>query len=148
MTCWAWLDRMAAGMPGTPYATCICAVIDPPEKACLIAKAGHPPPVLALPGGATEVLDLPDGLPLGLAAGPFAVTRLELPPGGVLALYTDGLAESRTRPLGDGLAAMRETLSAALAQPGTTLDRCCETVTQALRQRGEDDITLLLARIR
>ena len=142
------LDRMAAGMPGTPYATCVCAVIDPPEKACLIAKAGHPPPVLALPGGATEVLDLPDGLPLGLAAGPFAVTRLELPPGGVLALYTDGLAESRTRPLGDGLAAMRETLSAALAQPGTTLDRCCETVTQALRQRGEDDITLLLARIR
>ncbi len=142
------LDRMAAGMPGTPYATCICAVIDPPARACLIAKAGHPPPVLALPGGATEVLDLPDGLPLGLAAGPFGVTRVELPPGAVLALYTDGLAESRTRALDDGLAALRENLRAALAQPGTTLDRCCETVTQALRQRGDDDITLLLARIR
>jgi hypothetical protein len=36
----------------------------------------------------------------------------------------------------------------ALAQPGATLDHCCETVTQAVRQRGEDDITLLLARIR
>jgi Stage II sporulation protein E (SpoIIE)/GAF domain/PAS fold len=142
------LDRMAAGMPGTPYATCICAVIDPPARICRIAKAGHPPPVLALPGGVSEVPSLPDGLPLGLAAGPYGVTELQLPPGTVLALYTDGLAESRSRPLDDGLAALRGTLSAALAQPGATLDQCCETVTQALRQRGEDDITLLLARIR
>jgi hypothetical protein len=142
------LDRMAAGMPGTPYATCVCAVIDPSARACLVANAGHPPPVLARPGGGTEVPDLPSGLPLGLAAGPFAVTRLELPPGTVLALYTDGLAESRTRPLDDGLTVLRGALSSALAQPGATLDHCCETVTQALRQRGEDDITLVLARLR
>ena len=47
-----------------------------------------------------------------------------------------------------GLAALRDTLGTALAQPGGTLEVCCETVTQALRQRGEDDITLVLARIR
>ena len=63
-------------------------------------------------------------------------------------MYTDGLVESRTRPPDDGLAALRDALSSALARPGGTLDRSCEMVTQALRQRGEDDITLVLARIR
>ena len=43
---------------------------------------------------------------------------------------------------------LREALSPALAQPRASLDSACESVTQALRQRGEDDITLVLARIR
>jgi GAF domain-containing protein len=141
------LDGMAAAMPAAPYATCMCAVIDPPGNSCVVATAGHPPPVLVLPGGTTQVLDLPAGLPLGLAGGPPQDSQAHLPPGATLALYTDGLVESRSRPLGDGLAALRDTLSTALAQPGGTLDSCCETVTQALRQRGEDDITLMLARI-
>ena len=52
------LDQMAAGMVA-PFATCIYAVIDPAASSALIAQAGHQPPVLVLPGGATRVLDLP-----------------------------------------------------------------------------------------
>jgi hypothetical protein len=55
------LGRMAARMPAAPFATCIYAVIDPERNSCVIAKAGHPPPVLAGPGGAPQVLDLPPG---------------------------------------------------------------------------------------
>jgi serine phosphatase RsbU (regulator of sigma subunit) len=142
------LDRMAAAMSGTPYATCLYAVLDPDSSSCLVAKAGHPPPVLALPDGRTELPELPAGLPLGLAAGSFDTVRIDLPPGAVLALYTDGLVESRTRPLEDGLSALRDVLGTALAKPGASLDGACEEVIQALRQRGEDDLTLLLARIR
>lgn len=144
------LDRMTAAMPATPYATCICAVIDPAASSCVVASAGHPPPVLALPGGLTRVPDLPAGLPLGLAAGSgsFEATEISLPPGATLALFTDGLVKGRTRTLDDGLAALADTLGAALARAGNTLDSSCETVTQALRQSGEDDITLVLARIR
>jgi len=142
------LDRMAAGMPAAPFATCVCAVIDPPGQSAVLARAGHPPPVLTYPDGATDVLDLPDGLPLGLAAGAFQPAQVTVPPGATLALYTDGLVESRTRPVERGLAALREALGAALGQPGSSLDAACETITQTLRQRGEDDITLVLARIR
>jgi hypothetical protein len=56
--------------------------------------------------------------------------------------------ESRIRPLDEGLAALGAALGAALAPPGSPLDTGCETVTQALCQRGDDDITLVLARIR
>ena len=55
--------------------------------------------------------------------------------------------ETRARSLEDGITALRDALSAALARPDGTLDDCCETVTQALGPHGEDDVTLVLARI-
>jgi serine phosphatase RsbU (regulator of sigma subunit) len=142
----AGTDTMAG--TAAPFATCVYAVIDPSGGNSGIAQAGHLPPVLVLPGGETEVLDLPPGLPLGLGAGSFQVTRFSLTPGATLALYTDGLVESRTRPIDDGLAALRGALSSALAEPGSTLDGACQTVTQLLYEHGEDDITLMLARTR
>jgi Stage II sporulation protein E (SpoIIE)/GAF domain len=143
------LDRLAAGLPGAPFATCVYAVLDPAESCCLIAEAGHLPPLLTRGDGRTDVLDLPPGLPLGLGGQAFQPTQLSLPPGATLALYTDGLVESRTRPLGDGMAALAGALSGALA-PGrpAALDTACAAVTSQLMQHGEDDITLVLARLR
>jgi hypothetical protein len=142
------LDKMAAGMAAAQFATCVYTVIDPAGGSCEVARAGHLPPVLALPGGTTQVLDLPPGLPLGLGAGIFEARRFGLPPGATLALYTDGLVESRSRPIDRGMAALQEALTSALADPSVALDAACEQVTATLRQHGEDDITLVLARIR
>jgi serine phosphatase RsbU (regulator of sigma subunit) len=142
------LDKIAGGVAAASFATCIYTVIDPSSSSCVIALAGHHPPVLVLPGGATRVLDLPPGLPLGLGGESFEATRVTLPAGATLALYTDGLVESRVRPLDHGMAALRDALGSALARPRATLGSTCATVTQALRQHGEDDITLVLIRIR
>jgi len=141
------LDRLAAGLPGAPFATCVYAVLDPAESCCLIAEAGHLPPLLTHADGRTDVLDLPPGLPLGLGGEAFQPTQISLPPGATLALYTDGLVESRTRPLGDGMAALADALSGALAPDGPELDTACAAVAARLMQRGEDDITLVLARV-
>jgi serine phosphatase RsbU (regulator of sigma subunit) len=143
----ARLDRMAAGLI-SPFATCIYTVIDPATSSCVTAQAGHLPPVLVLADGETQVLELPPGLPLGLGAETFESTRISLPPGATLALYTDGLVESRAQPLDDGLEALQKALRTALADPAVPLEDACEAVTKALRQHGEDDITLVLARIR
>lgn len=141
------LDRMAAGMASAPFATCIYTVVDPAGSSCVAAQAGHLPPVLVLPGGGTRVLGLPPGLPLGLGGDSFAASQISLPPGATLALYTDGLVESRTRPLDEGLAVLQDALSSVLAQPGGTLEDACTKVTGMLREHGEDDITLVLARV-
>jgi serine phosphatase RsbU (regulator of sigma subunit) len=142
------LDRLAAGMTVTAFATCIFAVIDPADGSCVIAKAGHLPPVMVEANGATRVLDLPAGLPLGLGVESFEPTPVSLPRGATLALYTDGLVESRHQPVDAGTAAMREALGRSLAEPGATLAGTCHLVTDSLRRQGEDDITLVLARIR
>jgi hypothetical protein len=140
------LDEMAAGM-AEPFATCLYTVVDPPAGAIVTARAGHLPPVLVLPGGATRVLDLPAGLPLGLAAGEFETTQVPLPPGATLALYTDGLVESRSLPVDEGMAALRAALGTALADPATPLDEACATIIRKL-EHHEDDVTLVLARVR
>jgi serine phosphatase RsbU (regulator of sigma subunit) len=141
------LDRMATDMPATPFATCIAAIVDPAAGTCVIAKAGHLPPMLTLANGDTSLVDLPLGLPIGLGAGAYEAAKISLPPGATLALYTDGLVESRTRPLDDGLAALSLALGAVLSRAGGTLDDSCQEITHALDSRGEDDITLVLAQV-
>ncbi len=143
----ARLDRLATGMQTTPFATCIAAIIDPAARSCVIAKAGHLPPMMTLPSGETLVLELPLGLPIGLGGGSFEAARVPFPAGATLALYTDGLVESRNRSLDDGLAELTAALSSVLTRPGHTLDGSCEEITSALHARGEDDITLVLARV-
>jgi serine phosphatase RsbU (regulator of sigma subunit) len=61
----------------------------------LCASAGHPPPRLVLPDGRVESLDC-GGLALGIDSGQaYEEVRAELPPGGAVVLYTDGVVESR-----------------------------------------------------
>ncbi len=141
------LDRMATGMSSSPFATCIAAVIDPAARSCVIAKAGHLPPMLTQADGDTQLVDLPIGLPIGLGSASFEAAKVTLPLGATLALYTDGLVESRIRPLDDGLLALQEALGTALTRPGHSLDLSCQQVSQVLRQRGDDDMTLVLARV-
>jgi serine phosphatase RsbU (regulator of sigma subunit) len=143
------LDTMAAGMAVAPFAaTCVYVVLDPWSRSCVIAQAGHQPPVLVLADGTTRVLNLPPGLPLGLGEERFEASRVSLPPGSVLALYTDGLVEGRTRTLDAGMAALRDALGSALAKPAASLPDTCLAVTEMPHEDAEDDMTLVLARIR
>ena len=147
------LDRMVAEIAMAPFATCVCAVMEPPGPdaggwSCAASRAGHPPPMVFAPGGEGGLLDLPAGLPLGLDEESFEETLIRLPAGATLAFYTDGLVESRARPIDEGLAELRSALSAALAVAGTPLGAVCATVAERLARHGEDDITLVLARIR
>jgi serine phosphatase RsbU (regulator of sigma subunit) len=143
------LDSMAAGLAVAPFAaTCVYAVIDPASRSCVIAQAGHQPPVLVLPDGTSRVLDLPPGLPLGLGEERFETSQVGLPPGSVLALYTDGLVEGRTRTLDAGLAALQDSLTKALAEPSVSLRDVCYAASEMPHTDAEDDITLVLARIR
>ena len=142
------LDHTASTMTMAPFATCIYTTIDPAGSSIVATLAGHLPPVLVLPGGDTRLLELPPGLPLGLGSGSFQATEFGLAPGEILALYTDGLVESRSQPIDHGMAALREALAATLTQPGITLNEACQTVIGLMSKHGEDDITLVLARIR
>ncbi|TDU02029.1 serine phosphatase RsbU (regulator of sigma subunit) [Streptomyces sp. 846.5] len=126
-------------------ATCLYAVYDPVSGRCTVASAGHPPPVVLVPGGTPEVVRLSPGPPLGVGGLPFEATELELPEGSLLALYTDGLVESRERELDAGLDVMRRALSA----PSASLDAACDSIfTTLLSKHPADDAALLLARTR
>ncbi|RSS55329.1 SpoIIE family protein phosphatase [Streptomyces sp. WAC01280] len=125
-------------------ATCVYAVYDPVTRRCTFANAGHLPPVLVEPGEEALLLDVPPGMPLGVGGEPFEEVEVELPEGALLALYTDGLVESRDHPLDEGLSAFRR----ALTDPARPLEDVCDRVLTSLDTgHGEDDIALLMARI-
>ena len=124
-------------------ATCAYAIIDADRHACTLAGAGHLPPILALPDGTTRVPELPPGQSLGLGPAIYGQARIKLPPGAVLALYTDGLVESRTRSFDQGILAMRS----ILARKHGHLEAICDALIASLAGRCEDDITVILARI-
>jgi Stage II sporulation protein E (SpoIIE)/GAF domain len=135
------LDRSAAALTGGTCATCVYAVVDPVEGSCTMALAGHLSPVVALPDGRTYVPPLPAGMPVGLGNALFGQARIKLAPGTVLALYTDGLVESRTRSFQRGILALRTALS---AEHGALADTC-DTLIDSLRH--DDDVTVMLVRI-
>lgn len=62
------------------------------------------------PGEPALLLDVPPGMPLGVGGEPFEEVEVELKEGALLALYTDGLVESRDHPLDEGLQALRDAL--------------------------------------
>ncbi|MEU9899016.1 SpoIIE family protein phosphatase [Streptomyces phaeochromogenes] len=130
---------------GDVGATCLYAVYDPVSRRCCLARAGHPPPAVVSPDGTVELLDLPAGPPLGLGGLPFESLDIELPEGSLLALYTDGLIESRDSDLDEGTSRLRR----ALAVPAASLDALCDSVLAAvLPRRPSDDVALLVARTR
>ena len=137
------LNRTAIALPETTLATCAYAVIDPSGPSCTLAAAGHLPPVLALPDGTTRVPDLPGGQSLGVGPASYGQARIKLPQGATLALYTDGLVETRTRPFDQGILA----LQLVLARQHPDLATACDELIISLGQRHEDDLTVVLARI-
>jgi hypothetical protein len=139
------LDRMAEDMHSIQCATCLYAIVDLATRTCALARAGHPPPILVHPDGAVSLLDLPSGLALGLGdpafSTAFSTTEVPIPLGSTLALYTDGLVESREQDIDTGIAA----LQGALGSPRDTLEATCDAIINAL-PKHYDDVALLLTR--
>ncbi|MER5469909.1 SpoIIE family protein phosphatase [Streptomyces sp. NPDC002685] len=132
------------GTTGEVGATCVYAVYDPVSRRCTLARAGHPPPFVLPPDGPPRQIDLPPGPALGMGGLPFESVELDLPEGTVLALYTDGLLESRERDLDTG----HRLLCRALEQSSRSLEGTAHAILQALLPAGgaPDDVALLLAR--
>ncbi|MGP4000946.1 SpoIIE family protein phosphatase [Streptomyces sp. 8N706] len=133
-------------------ATCVYAVYDPVTRRCTFANAGHLPPVLVEPGESALMLEVPTGMPLGVGGEPFEEIEVDLPDGGVLALYTDGLVESRDHPLDEGLQDFRTALTqpplaSAEGAPDPLEDLCDQVLDTLDTHHGEDDIALLMARV-
>lgn len=137
-------DKDGSDLSEVYLATCVYAVYDAVTRQVTIANAGHLPPAVVEPGESALMLDVPQGLPLGVGGEPFEEVDIELPDGALLALYTDGLVESRNHPLDEGLKSFRS----ALNGPDRPLEDVCDHVLATLdTAHGEDDIALLMARV-
>ncbi|MEU0673489.1 SpoIIE family protein phosphatase [Streptomyces sp. NPDC006172] len=163
------LNELTSDLGEDCYVTCLYAVFDPVTSTCSFSLAGHPPPVVVAPGGAVRCPELAADPPLGAAVPPFRLHELHLPEESLLVFYTDGLVESPTRDIDQGLDLLQRTLAHAVtrttyfpdapAGPGDRrhdpaeprLERLCDLVISALlpdTEQTSDDTALLIAHTR
>jgi len=105
----------------------------------LLAGAGHPAPLLVCPDLEPRYVELDPGLPLGVGDGTqFAETVIELPPGSSLVFFTDGLVESRHRPLSEGLDLMRTRVGEYLERRRSAERRAQQTAARRRHPAGAE----------
>jgi phosphoserine phosphatase RsbU/P len=137
------LDRKMQHFELGVMATVLYAVCDPELRWARIASAGHWPPVLSAPGRGTVPLDIAQDIMIGVDDDPRRrSTRVDIPPGAVLCLYTDGLIERRDTATDTNVARLCDAIV-----PGPP-DEVCAAVMAALvgREAVPDDVALLTLR--
>jgi serine phosphatase RsbU (regulator of sigma subunit) len=80
--------------------TTLCTLaVDLVEDTATMTLAGHPPPIMIDHTSVSLVSRAGGGPPIGLSDGSWSSSRLDLPAGWALLLYTDGITDGR---IGDG----------------------------------------------
>ncbi|MFF5499855.1 SpoIIE family protein phosphatase [Streptomyces aquilus] len=132
-------DRLLSRLGTELLATCCVMALDTETGTAEVALAGHPAPLAHLPDGTVRRLWAPANVPLGLhTRGPFGSQEHTVPPGTILALYSDGLHE----PDRDDVWARLDGLG---PPAGTDLEHLADRLLQDTSD-GRDDAALLLAR--
>ncbi|MET7464760.1 SpoIIE family protein phosphatase [Nonomuraea sp. NPDC005501] len=143
------LDQAVARMAETTMATVVFAGLEPREDGgwrLRWTNAGHPPPLLVEQDGRTRFLESGHGLLLGTGIRiPRVDATIELPPRSTLVFYTDGLIESPTHSIDDGMARLRRHAASMAQRPVTSLgDALLDRVRPA---DNDDDVALLIVRV-
>jgi serine phosphatase RsbU (regulator of sigma subunit) len=134
-----WLNDLVHHVGPEHTASVIAGYFDPPTRVLTWAQAGHPPPVLVR-GQRATTLRPPAGILLGAARSGYEAASLELVPGDLILLYSDGLIERRHRSLDEGLAALT-TAAAGMTDP----ENMISAVLDPLGSTDTEDDTCLVA---
>jgi len=139
----------------TAFITGVFAVIDRDTRQMIYVRAGHPKPLLRrAKGGAVEELE-GKGLPFGVDKGPRFAAGLEecavdLEPGDILLLYTDGVIEAGPPTAQFGVEQLREALASAPDPSARAVLKHIGDAVDAFVGEGVmgDDVTLICLKIK
>jgi anti-sigma regulatory factor (Ser/Thr protein kinase) len=130
---------------GTPFATVVYLVLDCERGTCRYASAGHPPPLLLRNGWHATFLEGGRSTPVGTGFDArYRQASVDIAPGDVLLLYTDGLVESRTMPLGEGMDRLCTAIESGPRPLEELLDHLAEALSIDTRQ---DDVAIVAIRL-
>jgi serine phosphatase RsbU (regulator of sigma subunit) len=138
------LDHTSRALGNLGLTTVVLGYLDPdPAGGHLLtwSNAGHPPPTAVLPDGRMVVLEGRDPL---LGAGVRISRRnhtWHLPPGTTLLLHTDGLVETRTSTIDDGMDRLHDLLR---KHPVNDPEKLADVLVDHIGTACEDDVALLI----
>jgi serine phosphatase RsbU (regulator of sigma subunit)/PAS domain-containing protein len=141
-------NRLLTDLDPGLFTSCLYMDFDLPGKRARMATAGHLPPLLRYPDGRVTTLRITPGPLLGIdARADYPAMELEMPPGSVLLMYTDGLIERPGTDLDDSIAELAGVFAEAGSEPlNAVADALLARAGQA--DSRSDDIAMLLLRPR
>ncbi|MET9651045.1 SpoIIE family protein phosphatase [Streptomyces sp. NPDC006460] len=139
-------DRLLTDLDSDLFTSCLYLRLDFARRLVRLSDAGHPPPLVRLPGRAARPVDVAPGPPLGVdpdADRP--VTEFPLVPGMLIVLYTDGLVETPGEDPDESVQRLARLLTEA---DDSDLELLIDSVLEQLRPAAKrlDDIALLVLR--
>lgn len=147
------LDEAIAGLHMTTSATAVVASfekLESKEPGVLMrwSNAGHPPPMVVTPSGVVTTLgEFETDILLGVVPDIQRSERsLVLEPKTTVVFYTDGLVEQRGLSLDKGLKELAGHLTKMHQMPIEQL--CNELIDQMVTSENDDDVVILVARVR
>ncbi|WP_432492657.1 ATP-binding SpoIIE family protein phosphatase [Kineococcus gypseus] len=146
----ARLDRVMAGLDLSALATAVLAEVAPPTagvagRTLRWANAGHVPPVLRRADGSVQRLASSDDLLLGLDTGCARHEHaVDLFPGDLVVLYTDGVVERRGADLDEGIAELARSLT---GPDGRDAGSWADAVLDRAHGGPDDDAAVLVAHV-
>jgi serine phosphatase RsbU (regulator of sigma subunit) len=145
------VDQVAAGLRVVALATCVVGVLSPADpygaRRLRWSSAGHLPPLVLRRDGTCELLEGSDDLMLGIDPD----TRrhdheVAVDAGDTVVMVTDGLVETRSGSLDEGVAALRRQ---ATRLAGADVDALCdELISSAVGAASHDDLAVIAVRVR
>ena len=138
------LDLLLQDVDEDAIATAACVMLDPSNGVLEAVLAGHPPPVIVDPAGQTRFLEADSHAPMGVRGAPLYLSSYTpFEAGSTMLMFTDGLVESRTRPVAQGMQALCESLRGV--GHAAEVEDLCDAILQSMVQGNHDDDVALLA---
>ncbi|WP_052424018.1 SpoIIE family protein phosphatase [Nonomuraea candida] len=142
------LDQAVSRMTETTMATAVFALVERADGGWRLrwTNAGHPPPLLVGHDGRARFLEEAAGLLLGTGLSSVREDAVvELPPRSTVLFYTDGLIESPTHPLDEGMDRLLREAATLIDQPVSAY--CDRLLTRVRPADNDDDVAMLTVRV-
>ncbi len=139
-------DEMVARDAPDQFVTAAALLVHPVTGEMILCNAGHIPAVVVHPDGRTEVLSGQEGPPLGvLRDAPRSVVTRHLRPGSLLIMVTDGVVESRSQDIDQGITRLCDRAADLRDAP---MKELVEGIAALADTSMHDDVTVLASRLR
>jgi serine phosphatase RsbU (regulator of sigma subunit) len=126
-------------------ATLVYLIYDPATRTATYCTAGHPPPLLQETTGETRFIGTERNIPLGVIGGfEYGAETIEIPLGGRVLLYTDGLIEDPASSIEAGLDRLRLAAESGPEELEAFADHVLDQIFSRIDRT--DDVALLAIR--
>lgn len=131
------------------FVTMAYSVFDTKAKTMEFAIGGHNPTILIEPDGNVELLDVEEGIPLGMMESGFSEDKREYKPGSIFVFYTDGVTEAMDPD--EEMFGLDRLMDLAGFLAGSTAQEVVDAILGAVtdfegKDRQHDDITVMAIR--